>query len=83
MLAIARNPDALVTQTEIAQQLGTTIDVVQKPVSSLLKCGLLKPAPLTGTRQRYFVRIASPAWAWAEEMETCVDRGEVSSRSTH
>lgn len=72
MLAIANSPDGLVTQTELAQQLGISVSNVQKPVSSLVACGLLSEMPRGDSRSRYLMRNRSAAWDWAGEMRVLI-----------
>lgn len=82
MLAIADSPDGLVTQTDLAQQLGVSVSNVQGPVSSLVACGLLAEMPRGDSRSRYLLRNRSAAWEWAREMRaTVVDTGSVRPRT--
>lgn len=72
MLAIADSPDGLVTQSELAAQLGVAVSNVQAPVASLVSCGLLTEMPRGDSRSRYLMRNRSAAWEWATEMRAMV-----------
>lgn len=81
MLAIAASPDGLVTQTELAQQLGVSVSNVQKPVASLIACGLLSEMPRGDSRSRYLMRNRSAAWEWAQEMHAMVSGAQPAALS--
>lgn len=68
MLAVAKAPDGLVTQTTLARNLGVSVSNVQKAVRSLLDCDLLTELPQGDQRSKFLLRNPSAAWAWAEEM---------------
>lgn len=80
MLAIAESPDGLVTQSELAQQLGVSVSNVQGPVASLVSCGLLTEMPRGDSRSRYLLRNRSAAWDWAREMRALVPGAQRSTK---
>lgn len=80
MLAIAASPDGLVTQTELAQQLGLSVSNVQAPVASLVACGLLTEMPRGDSRSRYLLRKRSAAWAWAQELREAAQQAATASQ---
>lgn len=69
MLAIADSTDGLVTQTDLARQLGLSVSNVQVPVRSLVECGLLSELPRRDSRSKFFQRNPSAAWNWAKELQ--------------
>lgn len=68
MVAIARDPDGLVTLTDLALALGLTTSNVQGPLRSLIEAGLLSDAPSGDSRRRFYIRNASVAWDLAIEL---------------
>lgn len=68
MLAVADSSDGLVTQTELARELGVSVSNVQAPVSSLIGCGLLTQLPQGDSRSKFLMRNRSAAWDWAKEL---------------
>lgn len=68
MLAVADSVDGLITQTELARELGISVSNVQGPVRSLLGCGLLTELPQGDSRSKFLLRNRSAAWEWAKEL---------------
>lgn len=72
MLAVARSEDGIVSLSEMAQVLSVGISSLQKPFQSLVQARLLSPLPDADSRYRFYVRNASAAWSWAEELAQLV-----------
>lgn len=69
MLAIGRHQDGLICMTDLAHELGfRSQSSVQDPMKALVAAGLLMREDLAEGRVRWYRRVASPAWAWAEEL---------------
>ncbi|WP_425310716.1 helix-turn-helix domain-containing protein [Ammonicoccus fulvus] len=68
MLAVADSDDGLITQTELARELGVSVSNVQAPVRSLIGCGLLTQLPQGDSRSKFLMRNRSAAWEWVKEL---------------
>ncbi|WP_420853244.1 MarR family transcriptional regulator [Segeticoccus rhizosphaerae] len=72
MLAIADDPDGLVTLTDLAATIGTAPSNVQKPLQALVEAQLLVDCPRGSDRRRFLLRRPSAAWDWARELSALV-----------
>jgi DNA-binding IclR family transcriptional regulator len=68
MLAVARQPDGLVSLSELATSLGVAPSNLQIPLKSLVETGLISELPKGDSRRKFYLRNDSAAWAWAQEL---------------
>lgn len=79
MLAVAEAEDGFVSLSDLAKQLDVTISNLQGPLKALVSLGLLTPVPHGDSRQRFYLRNPSSAWAWAEELHTQAQLDEMTN----
>lgn len=68
MLAVADQPDGLVSLTELAANIGVAPSNLQGPLKCLVETGLVSELPRGDSRRKFYLRNDSAAWAWASEL---------------
>lgn len=74
MLFVARHPDGLFCFSELAEGVDVrSASSVQDPLRALLEAGLIADQDgLPGDRHRWYRRVDSSAWTFAEELAETV-----------
>ncbi|WP_445256332.1 hypothetical protein [Nocardioides aurantiacus] len=79
MLYIGRHPDGLFCYSDVAEGVEVrSASSVQEPLKALLDAGLIvRQDSLPGDRHRWYRRLESSGWAFAEEL-LAMSRGPIS-----